>query len=324
MKSSKSASWVDYSIDVIIDKLLNHPKEMVARPAVSQQELKWLCHQAKSIFKSQPVFLELMPPLTICGDVHGQFTDLLKIFEGLRSPEVTNYLFLGDYVDRGPSSLNTIALLFAYKIKYPQNFFMLRGNHETADTNEVYGFYDEISRVFPGSNLWLKFNECFDWLPISALIDGRIFCVHGGISPDLETLDQLKSIERPNDGNNKFVEDLLWSDPNRNVGYWKESDREIGFLFGWKPLAKFLEENDLDIVVRAHEAVDNGYQFPYFPQKNAVTVFSAPAYCGEYDNKGAMMHVDEMLSISFTTIESENQMKQVPKKKNKKWWSFLK
>lgn len=310
---------VEFSVDGIIDKLLAHPKELVERPAVSKKELKWLCHQAKAIFKSQPVFLELLPPVTICGDIHGQFTDLLRIFSVPRSPEVTNYLFLGDYVDRGPSSLNTIALLFAYKIKYPNNFFMLRGNHEIADTNECYGFYEECERVFPESTIWDKFNDCFDWMPISALIDGRILCVHGGISPDLSSLDQLKSIERPNDGCGKFVEDLLWSDPNKSVDEWKESDRDIGFLFGAKPLDKFLADNDLDIIVRAHEAVDDGYNFPYFPEKNAVTIFSAPAYCGEYDNKGALMHVDETLTISFTTIETPVQ----PKKK-KKWWNFLK
>jgi serine/threonine-protein phosphatase PP1 catalytic subunit len=299
----------DPSVDELIDRLRDQRpgKPKSKSPSIlNRDELLWLCREAKRVFKKQPVFLELFPPITICGDVHGQFSDLLRIFEPPRSPDVTNYLFLGDYVDRGPYSLNTIALLFAYKIKYPTNFFLLRGNHECRETNREYGFWQECQQAFPQSMVWHKFNNCFGWLPISAIIDGRIFCVHGGICQDLKKIDQLRAINRPTDGEeDAFVCSLLWSDPERMVDNWQISDRGLGCLFGVRPLETFLRINDLDLLVRAHQAVNDGYEFPYAPRKDAVTVFSAPRYCGEYDNKAAIMQVDEFLCISFLTFEPD-------------------
>jgi serine/threonine-protein phosphatase PP1 catalytic subunit len=308
------------SVDQIIDRLREQRTAKTKSVTVlTKGEVLWLCKEAKRIFKKQPVFLELFPPLTICGDVHGQFLDLLTIFDPPRSPEVTNYLFLGDYVDRGPASLNTICLLFAYKIKYPTNFFLLRGNHECAETNREYGFYQECNQAFPQSTVWTKFNDCFGWLPISALIDGRILCLHGGLAQDLKKLEQLKQIHRPTNGeDDPLVCAVLWSDPERRVDYWEESDRGIGTLFGARPLDSFLKNNDLDILVRAHQAVQEGYEFPFHPKKNAVTVFSAPRYCGEYDNKGGLMHVDEFLCISFSQFESVAPPR--PPSRGKKRW----
>jgi serine/threonine-protein phosphatase PP1 catalytic subunit len=308
------------SVDQIIDRLREQrTAKSKLITVLTKPEVLWLCKEAKRIFKKQPVFLELFPPLTICGDVHGQFLDLLSIFEPPRSPDVTNYLFLGDYVDRGPASLNTICLLFAYKIKYPLNFFLLRGNHECPETNREYGFLQECSQAFPQSNVWTKFNDCFGWLPISALIDGRILCLHGGLSQDLRRLDQLRQIQRPSDGeDDALVCSLLWSDPERRVETWEASDRGLGSLFGARPLEAFLKNNELDILVRAHQAVQDGYEFPFHPKKSAVTVFSAPRYCGEYDNKGGLMHVDEFLSLTFSTFDSVT-LARPPSRGKKRW-----
>jgi serine/threonine-protein phosphatase PP1 catalytic subunit len=305
--SIKMRPAADPSVDQIIDRLRELRNEKnISNNFLSKNEHLWLCKEARRVFKDQPVFLELFPPLTIVGDIHGQLPDLLHIFDPPRTPDVTNYLFLGDYVDRGNWSLNTIALLFAYKIKYPGNFFLLRGNHECPETNKEYGFMAECNQAFPGTNLWQKYNDTFAWMPISAVIDGRILCVHGGLSRDLKKLDQLKKIVRPNDGEqDELVSNLLWSDPEKRVENWEVSDRGLGFLFGLRPVERFLKDNQLDILVRAHQAVNDGYEFPYAPRKEAVTVFSAPRYCGEYDNKAALMHVDESLVISFSTIESE-------------------
>lgn len=127
------------------------------------------------------------------GDVHGQFTDLLRLFECGGFPPESNYLFLGDYVDRGKNSIETICLLLAYKIKFPDNFFLLRGNHECASINRIYGFYDECKRRF-SVRLWKTFTDCFNCLPVAAVIDDKILCMHGGLSPELESLDQIRAI----------------------------------------------------------------------------------------------------------------------------------
>lgn len=149
--------------------------------------MRGLCLKSREIFLQQPILLELEAPLKICGDIHGQYTDLLRLFEYGGFPPEANYLFLGDYVDRGKQSLETICLLLAYKIKYPENFFLLRGNHECASINRIYGFYDECKRRY-NVKLWKTFTDCFNCLPIAAIIDEKIFCCHGGLSPDLQVI----------------------------------------------------------------------------------------------------------------------------------------
>ena len=147
---------------------------------------------------SQPILLEIEAPINICGDTHGQYYDLLRLFEYGGYPPESNYLFLGDYVDRGKQSLETISLLLAYKIKYPENFFLTRGNHESASINRIYGFYDECKRRY-SIKLWKNFTDCFNALPVCALLDDKILCMHGGLSPDLNNIDDIKKIVRPTD-----------------------------------------------------------------------------------------------------------------------------
>ncbi|KAL5991690.1 hypothetical protein ACLOJK_012599 [Asimina triloba] len=231
------------------------------------------------------------------GDIHGQYSDLLRLFEYGGLPPQANYLFLGDYVDRGKQSLETICLLLAYKIKYPENFFLLRGNHECASINRIYGFYDECKRRF-NVRLWKVFTDCFNCLPVAALIDDKILCMHGGLSPDLNNLDQVKSISRPTDvPDTGLLCDLLWSDPGRDVQGWGMNDRGVSYTFGADKVSEFLQKHDLDLVCRAHQVVEDGYEF--FADRRLVTIFSAPNYCGEFDNAGAMMSVDESLIESF-------------------------
>lgn len=141
---------------------------------------------------------QLLTTLQICGDIHGQYYDLLRLFEYGGFPPEANYLFLGDYVDRGKQSLETICLLLAYKIKYPENFFVLRGNHECASINRIYGFYDECKRRY-NIKLWKTFTDCFNCLPIAAIIDEKIFTMHGGLSPDLNSMEQIRRVMRPTD-----------------------------------------------------------------------------------------------------------------------------
>lgn len=224
----------------------------------------------------------------------------MRLFEYGGFPPEANYLFLGDYVDRGKQSLETICLLLAYKIKYPENFFLLRGNHESASINRIYGFYDECKRRF-NVRLWKIFTDCFNCLPVAALIDDRILCMHGGISPELKSLDQIRNIARPMDiPESGLVCDLLWSDPSGDVG-WGMNDRGVSYTFGADKVAEFLEKHDMDLICRAHQVVEDGYEF--FAERQLVTVFSAPNYCGEFDNAGAMMSIDESLMCSFQILK---------------------
>ena len=253
----------------------------------------------------QPTFLELESPITVCGDTHGQYPDLLKLFEVGGFPPETNYLFLGDYVDQGKQSLETICLLLAYKIKYDENFFLLRGNHECASINRIYGFYDECKKRY-NLKLWKVFIDLFNCLPIAASIDDKILLMHGGLSPELNTVDQLKKIVRPTDVPEEgLLCDLLWSDPESQCNGWGKNDRGVSVVFNEKVLSKFLQKNDMDLVCRAHQVVEEGYEF--FGDRQLVTVFSAPNYCGEFDNAGAMMVIDENLMCSFKIIKSKHE-----------------
>ncbi|XP_030547018.1 serine/threonine-protein phosphatase PP1 isozyme 9-like [Rhodamnia argentea] len=268
---------------------------------LSEAEIRQLCINARQIFLSQPNLLELHAPIRICGDIHGQYHDLLRLFEHGGHPPSASYLFLGDYVDRGKHSLETICLLLAYKVRYPDKVFLLRGNHEDAKINRIYGFYDECKRRF-NVRLWKIFTDCFNCLPVAALIDDKILCMHGGLSPELNKLDQIKEISRPTDVPDAgLLCDLLWSDPDPSNDGWTDSDRGVSCTFGADKVAEFLDNNDLDLICRGHQVVEDGYEF--FAKRRLVTIFSAPNYGGEFDNAGALLSVDENLVCSFEILK---------------------
>ncbi|KAK7857580.1 serine/threonine-protein phosphatase pp1 isozyme 4 [Quercus suber] len=313
-------------LDDIINRLLEYRHVRAGKQVqLNESEIRQLCTASRDIFLQQSNLLELEAPIKICGDIHGQYTDLLRLFEYGGFPPNANYLFLGDYVDRGKQSLETICLLLAYKIKYPENFFLLRGNHECASINRIYGFYDECKRRF-NVRLWKIFTDCFNCLPVAALIDDKILCMHGGLSPDLTNLDQIRNLTRPTDvPDSGLLCDLLWSDPGRDVKGWGMNDRGVSYTFGPDRVSDFLMKNDMDLVCRAHQVchifffaptfcnsrsllgcilfqvVEDGYEF--FAERQLVTIFSAPNYCGEFDNAGAMMSVDDSLMCSFQILK---------------------
>ncbi|KAF0729294.1 hypothetical protein Ae201684P_010520 [Aphanomyces euteiches] len=295
------ASSDQINLDAIIEKLLS---VRTARPGkqvnLMEEELKWLCAQSRKAFMSQPMLLEVDAPIKICGDLHGQYYDLLSLFECGGYPPQSNYLFLGDYVDRGKHSIETIALLFAYKIKYPNNFFILRGNHEDSSVNRLYGFHDECRRRY-NVRLWKHFIDSFDCLPVAALVEQCILCMHGGLSPELQDLQQIARLPRPmTQPDTGLVADLLWSDPEPNMLGWGENDRGISYTFGIDVVNQFMKRHDLDMICRAHQVVEDGYEF--FANRQLVTIFSAPNYTGEFNNAGAMMVLDESLLCSFKII----------------------
>ena len=272
---------------------------------LTEIELKYLINTSKKILIEQPTFLELETSITVCGDTHGQYPDLLRLFDLGGYPPGTNYLFLGDYVDRDEQSIETICLLLAYKIKYEENFFILRGNHECGSINRIYGFYDECKRRY-SIKIWKNFVDLFNCLPIAACIDDKIFLVHGGLSPELKNIDDIKKIMRPTDvAEEGLLCDLLWSDPENSNKDWGVNDRGVSVTFNVRVLEKFLENNDLDLLCRAHQVVEEGYEF--FGDKKLVTVFSAPNYCGEFDNNGGIMLVDENLRCSFKIIKAKGK-----------------
>jgi serine/threonine-protein phosphatase PP1 catalytic subunit len=269
---------------------------------LEEWEIRDVLMRARELFLSQPVLLEVAAPMTVCGDIHGQYYDLLRIFHICGFPDDgTNYLFLGDYVDRGAYSIEVILLLLCYKLKYPDRVFLLRGNHETASINRIYGFYDECKRRFT-IKLWKTFCDCFNCLPLAAVIDKRIFCCHGGLSPDLKRLDQINSVCRPTDvPDTGFVCDILWSDPDKDVEEWAENERGVSFVFGRKMVHQFCQQHGLDLVCRAHQVMEDGYEF--FADRKLITIFSAPNYCGDWDNAGACMVVSEDLVCSLRILK---------------------
>ncbi|CAF0953055.1 unnamed protein product [Adineta steineri] len=255
------------------------------------------------------MLLALEVPIKICGNIYGQYTDLLRHFESSGFPPHSNYLFLGNYIDRGRQSLETICLLLAYKIKYPNNIFLLRGNHECSAINRIYGFYDECKRRY-NIKLWKLFNQCFNCLPVAAIIAGKIFCCQGGPSPELHSLEQIRQIQRPIDvPDTGLLCDLLWSDPDNDVKGWSESNTGISLRYGADIANEFLNRYNMDLICRAHKVLENGYEF--FADRRLVTIFSAPDYRGGFDNTAALMSVDENLKCSFMILHPK--YKQVEK-----------
>jgi len=218
---------------------------------------------------------------------------------------------LGDYVDRGQQSIETICLLLAFKVKYPENFFLLRGNHECSSINRLYGFYDECKRRY-SFKIWKMFGDCFNCLPVAAIIDDKIMCMHGGLSPDLTNLEQVTRIMRPTEiPDEGLLCDLVWSDPDNDMNGWAENERGVSFTFGTDVVSAFLKKHELDLICRAHQVVEDGYEF--FAKRQLVTVFSAPNYCGEFDNSAALMSVDENLVCSFQILKPSEKSKEKAK-----------
>ncbi|KAF9943287.1 serine/threonine protein phosphatase Pzh1 [Mortierella alpina] len=294
-------------LDDMISRLLDagYSGKVAKNICLRNNEIVYICQAAREVFLSQPTLIELNAPVKIVGDIHGQYTDLLRMFEMCGFPPSANFLFLGDYVDRGKQSLETILLLFCYKIKYPENFFLLRGNHECANVTKVYGFYDECKRR-ASVKMWKAFVDVFNCLPLAGIVANKIFCVHGGLSPSLGTMDDIRALRRPTDvPDYGLLNDLLWSDPSETALDWEDNERGVSYCFGRSIIQKFLNKHDFDLVCRAHMVVEDGYEF--FNDRTLVTVFSAPNYCGEFDNFGAVMSVSEELLCSFELLKPIDQ-----------------
>lgn len=291
---------------------------------LKEQEVKSLCDRARDILCDESNVQRVDSPVTICGDIHGQFYDLIELFKVGGECPYTNYLFLGDFVDRGYYSVETFLLLLALKVRYPDRITLIRGNHESRQITQVYGFYDECLRKYGSVNVWRYCTEIFDYLCLAAIIDDKVFCVHGGLSPAINTLDQIRAIGRkqevPHDG---AMADLMWSDPEEVDG-WGISPRGAGYLFGGDVVAKFNEVNNIDLIARAHQLAMEGYKtmFPIKSSKSQqpvdalVTVWSAPNYCYRCGNVAAILELDEHLDQHFKIFEAAPQENRAVPERN--------
>ncbi|XP_010907354.1 serine/threonine-protein phosphatase BSL3 isoform X2 [Elaeis guineensis] len=291
------------------------PKKVIAhllkprgwKPPVRRQffldcnEIADLCDSAERIFTSEPSVLNIKAPVKIFGDLHGQFGDLMRLFDEYGAPSTAgdiayiDYLFLGDYVDRGQHSLETITLLLALKVEYPHNVHLIRGNHEAADINALFGFRIEcIERMGERDGIWAwhRINRLFNWLPLAALIEKKIICMHGGIGRSINHVEQIENLQRPitMEAGSIVLMDLLWSDPTENdsVEGLRPNARGPGLVtFGPDRVMEFCNNNDLQLIVRAHECVMDGFE--RFAQGHLITLFSATNYCGTANNAGAIL-----------------------------------
>ncbi|XP_048577140.1 serine/threonine-protein phosphatase 5 [Nematostella vectensis] len=263
--------------------------------------------QAKVMFEKMPSLIEITIPkgktFTVCGDIHGQFYDLLNIFKlnGLPSKE-NPYLFNGDFVDRGSFSCEVIFTLFSFKLLYPEHFFMSRGNHESSSMNQMYGFDGEVKAKYTSDMVDL-FTEVYNWLPLCHLINKKALVMHGGLfSTDGIKLDDLRTISRnkqpPSEGP---MCDLLWSDPQPQPGR-SASKRGVGIQFGPDITEKFCKDNGLELIIRSHEVKPEGYEVMH--DGKCITIFSAPNYCDQMGNKGAFITMGDDLKPKFTTYEA--------------------
>ncbi|KAL1860772.1 sporulation-induced protein [Paecilomyces lecythidis] len=349
---------------------------------LSEHHMKQLCEMVKEFMMEESNIQPVSTPVTICGDIHGQFYDLLELFrvaggmpnqpavetpataptvispEDIEPPSTItdpklrkklrnadapgddgeddtrsngsgqrersssatsgdqaptgNFVFLGDYVDRGYFSLETLTLLLCLKAKYPDKITLVRGNHESRQITQVYGFYEECFQKYGNASVWKACCQVFDFMTLGAIIDGKVLCVHGGLSPEIRTLDQVRVLARaqeiPHEG--AFC-DLVWSDPE-DVETWAVSPRGAGWLFGDKVAEEFCHVNDLTLIARAHQLVNEGYKY-HFNNQDVVTVWSAPNYCYRCGNLASVCEIREDLKPTFKLFSAvSDDQRHVP------------
>lgn len=273
----------------------------------NEAEISWLCASVRQIFLQENTLLYLDPPIHICGDLHGQFNDLLRVFQLVGTPPNATFLFLGDYIDRGPQSIEVINLLFALKLRYPKQIFLLRGNHECSEMAQMFGFADECKKKI-NDTILSEYNDAFESMPLAAVIGEKIFCVHGGLSPSMPLVSDILRIRRPiiipESGP---VADFLWSDPSMATpnGEWGPNQRGTTFTWGQNALNKFLNDNKLEMIIRAHQVAFEGFKYPFPADGRVLTIFTSSLYAGEYKNKAAFITITKNES-TITPNDTQN------------------
>lgn len=292
----------EQTIQKMMESFPNGMTELAMKPVITPAFVHWLCNQVQPILEAEPNIIDVESCVNIVGDIHGQFEDLVTVFKLGGIPPNQKYIFLGDYVDRGKHSIEVICLLLILKYLYPKEMILLRGNHESREMIKTYGFSDDCKKKL---TIQCKkyFCEVFDRMPLCAIVDKKAFCVHGGISKDLNSIEDISKISRvceiPEKG---LFCDLLWSDPSRSCKEWEKSERCETNLWGLDPALKFLADNNLSIIIRGHQVVSEGYKYVFSPDKAVVTVFSAPNYSKNSKNKATFMTINKGFPYKFTEI----------------------
>jgi protein phosphatase len=273
----------------------------LSREALSSLPISPLIESCETLFTSEPGLLELAGPFVVVGDLHGDIDTLLQVLGAFDYPPSRSYLFLGDYVDRGENSIEVLLILYALKVLFPNHLYLLRGNHELKSICHKYGFREECCAFFSTKKPYTRFCRSFCEMPIAAVLNERVFCVHGGLSPAIEFLSDIPMlIEKPlTDVAGSPAGHLLWSDPSKDcTGFTPSAIRRTGFLFGADAVAAFLNDNGLSLMIRAHEFCDRGSHWTF---DTCLTVFSTCNYCGK-GNTGAVALVSGPDSVEVREI----------------------
>ncbi|CAJ0572107.1 unnamed protein product, partial [Mesorhabditis spiculigera] len=301
MAEPKSKSQIDW-IDTVIDRLQKlygvAPKDVNLAELLPLDQVIQVIEDAKKVFMSENCLAEQQVPCKVIGDIHGQYQDMHKLFDIIGRVPKERLVFLGDYVDRGPQSIETIIYLFALKIRHPEYITLLRGNHETPAINKIYGFYNEcvLKYGYPGIGLWWDFQSCFNRMPMAGLIAKKILCMHGGLSPYLGSLDTIRGIIRPCEPlDTGLLIDLLWADPTNAGEGWYNSIRGISLMFGKGVVVEACKMLGIDMIVRAHQVIQDGYEI--MAGRKLITVFSAPNYCNQFNNTAAVVCFDADMKL---------------------------
>ncbi|KAK8893859.1 hypothetical protein M9Y10_022288 [Tritrichomonas musculus] len=273
------------------DDQFNEVGRTLPIPTFTENTLIQLCNLTIEQLKNLPTLLEVNAPTYVVGDLHGNVFDLIRILNLARPPPHSCFIFLGDYVDRGQYSIEVVTLLFALFNAFPKQIFMLRGNHEFEDINQIYGFESEVLMHYGQIKLYRKFNEAFGYLPLAAIINQKIFCVHGGISPALKSFDQIIALKRPITVLDiPFVSDLVWSDPSTESQLYGNSNRGVGTTFGEQAAQEFLAMFGIEKIIRAHQCVQ--YGIAKFFNNQVITVFSCSNYADACGNRCGLLFVE--------------------------------